>query len=552
MKRKINPEHSNGRVPEQTQPISAMPESPNPMPSWQQLEPASLQPWESGEQSIATEAGQAPTPGEPSKTAPSEVNHSSALQATPPQAMPGEIATTAIAPRANTTLEAPEPGPKNRTWPKRLFYLLAGAGAVAAVAWSFRPAPIAVDLQTIDRGDLQVTVEAEGKTRVKDRYIVSAPVTGRLSRIDLDAGDAITTGQTLGRIDPLPYSSEVKAAQAKLQELQAQLSGVETQRPKSAALSQANAAIVAAQADQREAQAEVERARATLEQARRDRQRTQTLEQQGAITRNAREDAELLENTRTRELEAAQQRVQRAIADVAAAQEASSLLLAEQQDPDYLLQVYQAQIASAEAELANLADEASRTAITAPAGGKVLRLWQTSARYVQAGEPLLEIGDPADQELVIDLLSSDAVKVELNDPINVLHWGGEQPLTARVQAIEPSAFTEVSALGVEEQRVNVIGQFLEPVPLGDGYRVEAEIVIQEAKDVLKVPVSALFRCESDWCVFTEEANQTQRQQIRLGQRNAFEAEVLGGLAVGDRVILHPTEQIEPGKRIKDR
>lgn len=454
--------------------------------------------------------------------------------------------------RKTVELSEPESEYSKRAWPKRLLYCLAGAGVVAAVAWSFRPSPIAVDLQTIERGDLQVTIEAEGKTRVKERFIVSAPVTGRLARIELEAGDAIRSGQVIARIDPLPFSTDVKAAQAKLQELRAQLSGVETQRPKSAALTQANAEIVAAQADQQEAQADVARAQASLEQAKRDRQRAQTLEQQGAITRNAREDADLLATQRTRELEATQQRVQRAIADVAAAQEGRAVLLAEQQDPNYLLQVYQAQIASTEAELANLADEARRTEITAPAPGKVLRLPQASARFVQAGEPLLEIGEPSDLELVIDVLSSDAVKIEANDPIRILHWGGESLLEAQVQAIEPAAFTEVSALGVEEQRVNVIGSFLSPAPLGDGYRIEAEIVIQEALDVLKVPVSAIFRCEQSWCVFTKEAERAQRRTVSLGQRNAFEAEVLDGLELGDRVILHPTEQIESDQRIVER
>ena len=244
-----------------------------------------------------------------------------------------------------------------------------------------------------------------------------------------------------------------------MQELQAEIVGVETRRPKQAALIQAEARIRAAEAKRRETEAEIEKAEAALEQARRDRIRAQDLEARGAISRQQREEADLLETSRTRELKAVQRQLEGAIAEVAAAQEALSILQSEQRDPDYLVDAYRAQIAAVEAELINLADEASRTEIQAPVAGHVLRVLQESARFVEAGAPLIELGDPSNLELVIDVLSTDAVKVQPDASILIEHWGGESVLMAKVRYVEPAAFTEVSALGVEEQRVNIIGDF---------------------------------------------------------------------------------------------
>ena len=276
--------------------------------------------------------------------------------------------------------------------PRRLPYFLAGLGALTLVVLAFRPSPIPVDLGTVERGELLVTVDAEGKTRVRDRFVVAAPIAGRLARIDLDEGDSVEPGRVVARIDPLPLDTQVKAAQARLQELQAEIAGVETQRPKQAALIQAEARIRAAEAKHLETEAEVEKAEAALEQARRDRIRAQDLEAKGAIARQQREAAELLETSRTRELESAQRQLERAIAEIAAAREALSILQAEQRDPDYLIDAYRAQIAAVEAELTNLADEASRAEIHAPVAGYVLRVLQKSARFVEAGDPFNRVG----------------------------------------------------------------------------------------------------------------------------------------------------------------
>ena len=446
--------------------------------------------------------------------------------------------------------------------PRWLPYGLAGLGITVLVALAFRPAPIAVDMGQVTQRPLQVTVDAEGKTRVQDRYVVAAPVAGRLQRIDLEAGDAVEAGTIVAQIDPLPLDTQVQAAQARLQELQAELAGVETQRPKAEELTQASARRRSAEARQQAAAAKVTQTRAALEQASRDRARAQELETDGAISRQAREAAELEETQLTQDLAAAQRELEGAIAEVADAHEALPLLQAEQRDPDYLIDAYQAQIAGVEAELANLADEARRTTIAAPVSGRVLRVPEASARFVSAGEPLIELGDPTELELVIDVLSADAVKISPDDSILVEQWGGSTPLLATVSYIEPAAFTEISALGVEEQRVNVIGTFTEPtaestlestgIPLGDGYRIEARIVIWAADHALQVPISALYRCDQDWCVFVVEEGRAYPRQITISQRSTTAAAIESGLQLDEQVILHPSKQIESGREVEPR
>ena len=450
---------------------------------------------------------------------------------------------------------AAETGTDNhpRRLPRWLLYGLAGLGITVLVALAFRPAPIPVDVGEVTEGPFRVTVDAEGKTRVEDRYIVAAPVAGRLQRIELEPGDPVTADAGVAQIDPLPLNTRVAAAQAQLRSLQAELSGVETQRPKSEELAQAEAQLRSAQATQQAAAAEVAQVQAALEQARRDRDRAQDLEARGAISRQAREAAELEATRLARSLDAARRERDSAAAAVAAAEEALPLLRAQQQDPDYLIDAYRAQIAGVEAELVNLADEAHRTTLTAPAAGTVLRVPEASARFVQAGDPLIELGDPDQIELVIDVLSADAVKIEPGDPILIEQWGGGETLTGTVSTIEPAAFTEVSALGVEEQRVNIIGRFENHnLALGDGFRVEAQIVIWTRDSVLQVPISALYRCDGSWCVFVVQSGRAYPREISLGQRNPSAAVVDTGLDHGEQVILHPSDQIQEGRKVEPR
>ncbi len=471
---------------------------------------------------------------------------------------------------AESIIDSSKPMPESEFYPetkiegkskyllRQLPYILMGVGIVVVLALAFRPVPIRVDVAKVRRGNLQVTVDEEGETRIRNRFIVSAPVAGRMNRINLDEGDRVTKGTIIAQIDPLPLEADVREAQARLRQWQAERAGVETQRPKRQALLQAEARIRAAIAKQKEAQAKVERAKASLEQAKRDRQRAQKLHSDGAVSRQAKEREELEEITRQRELEAEKRMAESTEAEVNAARETLSLLRAEQQDPDYLLDVYDARIASVEAELAKLADDAKRTNIKAPIDGYVLRVEQESAKYVEAGTPILELGNPQDLEIVVDLLSADAVKVKPGATMSIEHWGGEQTLKARVRYLEPSAFTKVSALGVEEQRVNVIADFIdEQIPLSDRYRVETKTIVWSGENVLIVPLSALFRCQSErnidtaniWCTFVVEEKKARKRQVKVSQRSNFEAVIEKGLNPEEMVILHPTEQIQEGAKV---
>ncbi len=424
---------------------------------------------------------------------------------------------------------------------------------MALVGWAFWPSPVPVDVAVLERGLLQVTIEAEGKTRLRERFEIAAPVDGRLERIPVRVGDPVAAGDVIARMDPLPLASQVQAIQAQIQRLEAEKRGVDTQRPKAASLVQAEASIAAAQARYQQTLAQQTEAQATWEQAQREQQRMEELVRQGAIPRQALEEAELAETSRRQTLSARQQEVDQAQAAILSAQQGLELLQAQQRDPDYLLQVYDAQIRSLQAELASLADSAQRTTLVAPATGQVLRVHQESARFVPAGLVLVEIGDPGQLELEIDVLSSDAVRIQPGDPVRIRQWGGSQILQGTVRTIEPAAFTKVSALGVEEQRVNIIADIEDPpARLGDGYRVEAEVIIWQNEEALKLPLSALFRCQEEWCVYVAEAKHAQQRQVVLGQRSTTAAEVLEGLEAGETVILYPSDQVQTGHRIQPR
>lgn len=284
---------------------------------------------------------------------------------------------------ANSDTLAPLRKRRLKPW----LYGLGALGLVGLIAYGMRPQPLEVDLATLERGPLQVTVNAEGQTRVRDRFVVAAPVDGELQRVSLQEGDPVQAGTVVAQIAPLPLTSQVQSTQAQLQALQAQLAGVDTQRPKPAALNQAETRVRAAQAQVGQAQAQVSQAQATWEQAQRERDRLAQLHRQGAIARQDLEVAQLAETQSRQALETARQQVAVAQAEVQVARDALAVLIAEQRDPDYLEEVYQAQIAGLEAELASLADDARRTTITAPASGQVLTIQEPSARYVAAGTP---------------------------------------------------------------------------------------------------------------------------------------------------------------------
>jgi HlyD family secretion protein len=377
----------------------------------------------------------------------------------------------------------------------------------AILIWAFRPAPVAADFAVAERGSLQVTVEEEGQTRVRDRYAVSAPMPGRMARIELDPGDPVIAGKTVV---------------ARLQPTDPTLLDARTRAELDARLRASESTIGTARAERDRIQAELAFARAELKRA-------QDLLAGGAIARRELEAAERQTRTLERALQSA----------------------------EFAIQTAEHQRDLARASLVQTrSGRAAAISIYSPVNGVVLRLILESEGVVATGQQLIEIGDVNDLEIVSDLLSSAAVAVRPGQPVLVEQWGGSQPLHGRVRRVEPSAFTKISALGVEEQRVNVIIDFengSDALPsLGDGYRVEVRIVVWSKEDVLKVPTSTLFRHEGQWAVYKVIDGMARRQLVKIGQRNGLEAEVLDGLAAGEQIVVYPSDAIAEGVRVVPR
>jgi HlyD family secretion protein len=383
-----------------------------------------------------------------------------------------------------------------------VFYLLI-LGVVALVIIAFLPKPITVETARVTSGPLRVTVDEEGEARAHDRYVVAAPISGRLTRVDLHDGDPVARNQVVAIINPLPIDQRERA--------------------------EITARVQAAEALKRGADEATEHARADYEQAKRDLVRAENLLESGVIPRQSFEQARNLETISKNELEAAKFKAQAAAAEVNVAKAGLIAVEAEQRG-------------------------ASRTVtLRSPVQGRVLRVIERSERVIASGTPIISVGDPRKLEVVVDLLSTDAVKVKPGNLMLLENWGGEAPIRARVRTVEPAAFTKVSALGIEEQRTNVVGDFVDPPgPLGDGYRVEARIVIWEAEKVLKTPSSALFRYGEGWSVFVVENGKAVRREIELGHRGQLEAEVLSGIEEGAAVVVHPTNEIADGASVEAR
>ena len=369
--------------------------------------------------------------------------------------------------------------------------------AVALMVLWLRPKPTRVDTAKAVRGSLQVTVDGEGRTRVRDRYVVASTVAGRLRRITLRRGDSVQQDQLVAQIESLPLSPLDPRQRA-----------------------EANARVKATEDAKRESDAMVERAKASYEQARREFERCQKLSNAGVISRQELERAQTAMDVTVRENDAAKSKSETAGHEVEVARSALLALDKNQRQAETTVQIH------------------------APVSGRVLRVIEESERVISAGTPLVELSNPSKLEVVIELLSTDAVKVKPGALVLVERWGGDTVLQARVRLVEPSAFTKISALGVEEQRVNVIADFAEPAKtLGDAYRVEGRIVIWENENVLKIPSSALFRTGDAWSIFVVDAGKAYRRQVQLGQRTPFDAEILGGLEEGAQVIVHPSNDI---------
>ena len=388
----------------------------------------------------------------------------------------------------------------------RILALLGTMGGLLAFAlW---PTPVEVDVAAVSRGPLVVTVEEEGRTRVRDRFVVSAPVTGRVLRIELEPGDRVRRGDVVARV------------QAEAPPL------LDTRTT-----AEAQAAIDVARAELGRARAEEQRAEAALTQAQRELERARRLTAGGVLS--------------TQELDVRE--VEARLAEKA------------WNAATFAARAASAELQRAETRLTPASPRARHgaVAVAAPEDGVVLRRLRESESFVPAGEPLVEIGDPARLEIVVDLLSTDAARIREGARATVQpRTGAEAPLDATVRRIEPSGFTKVSALGVEEQRVNVVldlaDQAGEDTVLGDAYRVEVRIVVWEAPDVLKVPMSALYRAGDQWAVYEVRDGLARRTIVELGQQTGREAEVLAGLDEHARVIVHPGDAVGDGTRVKER
>jgi HlyD family secretion protein len=389
---------------------------------------------------------------------------------------------------------------------KRLRLLVAVLFVAAIVVVAMWPEALVVDVATAVTAPMRVSIDEDGETRVRHRFVISAPVAGRVDRIELEPGDPVVREKTvLARIAPVQSSLIDPRTRAEL-----------------------SSAVDAARAAVGQAQAEQQRANAALERARSSETRQRALFDGGAIPRDT--------------LEAAQTEVQ-------TAEEAARAAGFARQGAEYQLQLARARLQAPQSG-------GGAIAIRAPIDGLVLKRFQESSAVVAPGEPLLEVGNPDQIEIVADLLSTDAVRVAPGAEVLVEQWGGGQTLRGRVRRVEPSGFMKVSALGVEEQRVNVIVDFEDPASagraLGDGYRVEVRIVTWQEANALTVPVGCLFRQDDGWAVFVVEEGVARLRVVELGQRNQSVGQILSGVSAGQSLVLHPPDTLTDGMRVTIR
>ncbi len=409
---------------------------------------------------------------------------------TPPPDAPATV------PKMPTPTTVPN---RPRRSPRRWLPYAAGALVIATLALGLRPKPAPVETARVATGTLRTTVNEEGRTRVRQRYLVSAPVSGQLRRIPFKAGAECQAGSTVvAVIDPIsPALLDARSRR----------------------LAEARRDSVAAN---------LEKARTSHRFTTSDLGRFQTLFKEGTVS--------------TQELESSQWREASAAKELAAAE--SALRQSEAELAEFNLPTTPTDAA---------APDRKPVEIVAPASGRILRIAEENTRVVTAGTPLLEIGDTSDLEVVIDVLSRDGAGITPGTRVELDQWGAPEPLLAKVRLVEPAAFTKVSALGVEEQRVNVIADLETPPAkrpsLGHGFRVEAHIVVWESNNILKLPAGALFRRGSHWAVFVLENGRSSRRTVEVGRSSGSETQVISGLKEGDTVILYPGDRITEGLRV---
>jgi HlyD family secretion protein len=401
-------------------------------------------------------------------------------------------------------------------WLKRGTAVLVGLAVVGGIAYAWVPSPVAVDVGVARRETLQIYVEEDGRTRVRERYVVAAPLSGNLLRVELEPGDRVPAGATLARVLPPAPALLDERSRA---EAEAHLAGT-----------------LAREGQSRSALARAEAARdLAVSQA----ERTRRLAQVDAATRVERERADAEERVAQEDMASAALQLRVAASEVRTARAALGLLLRGR--------------GGSSSGARGAARDDDVVAVLAPAPGQVLRLLRESEGPVAAGTPLLELGEPSSVEVVVDVLSSDAARIRAGAPAWIEQWGGDQALPGRVLRVEPSAFTSISALGVEEQRVNVvIALERRPPALGDGFRVEARILTWEGNHVLSVPASAALRHGDGWAVYIIDEGRARLRPVQIGHRGRTDVEVTGGLADSTTVVLYPGDRVTDGARVEPR
>ena len=394
---------------------------------------------------------------------------------------------------------------KRRIW---LFIFL--IVIVLAVGYGFMPKPILVETAVVNKGHMNITVDEEGKTRVINRFIVSVPVAGFARRVKLDVGDSVNKGETITELEPLRSI---------------------VLDPRSRA--EAEARVAGAEASLKAAKENALAARASAEFSKKDLERMSTLFKEELVTQEKLDEAETEARRNDAVLRSSEFAVEVARYEMEAAHTALKYSAAGEPKQN-----------------------TERVVIKAPVSGNVLKINRESEGVIREGEPLIEIGNPRELEIEVDVLSADAVKIKPGTPVLFERWGGDYPLKGRVRIVEPAGFTKLSALGVEEQRVLVISDIISPgkewEQLGDGYRVEASFILWEGSNVLQVPASALFRYNGGWAVFVAKNKRAELREVKFGYRNGLSAEITSGLSEGEIVITHPDSSIQDGTTVRLR
>lgn len=393
---------------------------------------------------------------------------------------------------------------------RKLFIALIIAAVIGATVYGFFPKAAEVDLAFVTRGPLQVTIEEEGRTRLKERFVITAPTAGYMERIWAKVGDPVSRGQTVAVLEPLRSAALDARSRAEAQ----------------ASVTAANASLNAAIEREKAAAADADYLEKRLA-------RLKNLYDKGSIAKDQYD--QIAAETR------------KAVAIAHANRASVEVARSELKRTEALLQNFSVGKKTAASQ---------KVYVPTPVSGSIFRIYHESEGAVNAGEPLLDIGNAKDLEVRVEVLSADAVKIKPGTAVFFKRWGGEETLTGVVRIVEPAGFTKVSSLGVEEQRVLVIADITSPAQmwraLGDAYRLEAHFVIWEGKDILQIPSSALFRSGENWAVFVESNGRARKRLIEPGQRNGLTAEIISGLKEKEKVIVHPDDSINDGTRVKLR